>query len=364
MRYSCAKCEDYDICEPCFFQGDDEEEEGSGKHPHPLKPIKLPPKPTIAFDHTISQKIHIFVGNFACALPGSQTLKQHNISAVLSLIELPNPNSAMAPLAAVLTSSSHVVNGVVYHHLNVADVANPDLLGAQGPIDMFLEATAFITEAVRRERSVLIHCELGQRRYASPSEEPLLTLGSRLYRSPLVFLAWLVTQNVTVQGAISSFAKGHLGQEGQRWKDRFVSTRPKWIERLKEWSSSWTARLPQWQSKHSETMSAWFAEGSQTQAVPAAALRAPSHKTHGAGQAQVTEKAKPPQVKKRSRVVDEDDDVDAVSPVVSVPKKPKVEPEPATQALPSTPLAPKSTMQPKTAPAKQGSITSFFNKAK
>jgi rhodanese-related sulfurtransferase len=167
IRYNCSKCEDYDICEPCFIQGTDDDEEERPRHPHKLTAIKLPVKASVMFSYTSSNGNSVHVGNFACALPGSAVLKQKNIGAVLSLIELPHPNREITPLAQLYSDGSdNTVDGVVYHHLAVADIANPALIGPEGAMALFPETTSFISESLKAKRNVLVHCELGQRRYA------------------------------------------------------------------------------------------------------------------------------------------------------------------------------------------------------
>lgn len=178
VRYNCNKCDDYDICEPCYFRrtddDEDDEEAEVPKHPHKLTAIKLPVKAALMFAHHSSTGNTVYVGNFACALPGSPVLKANKIGAVLSLIELPHPNKEIAPLARLYSNGADsTVDGVVYHHLAVADIANPALLGPEGALSLFPETTSFISEALRAKRNVLVHCELGQRRCIQVVSSPI-----------------------------------------------------------------------------------------------------------------------------------------------------------------------------------------------
>eukprot|EP01122_Echinamoeba_exundans_P003808 TRINITY_DN13865_c0_g1_i1.p1 TRINITY_DN13865_c0_g1~~TRINITY_DN13865_c0_g1_i1.p1 ORF type:complete len:396 (+),score=75.63 TRINITY_DN13865_c0_g1_i1:36-1223(+) len=367
VRYNCSKCEDYDICEHCFIQSTDDDEEERPRHPHKLTAIKLPVKASIVFSYTTANGNSVHVGNFACALPGSVVLKEKKIGAVLSLIELPHPNREIAPLAQLYSDGSDsLMDGVVYHHLPVADIANPALIGPEGAMALFPETTSFISESLKAKRNVLVHCELGQR------------------RSPLAFLAWMVTQNLSAQSAISRFASGHK-ENGAAWKEKFVSTRAKWIEKLEEWSKNWSSKLKDWQRKNAEDLNSWFADAPEPlvdKASPSKPTKMPSkHEALDEKPAPIarspTSKPAAAPSKKRARVIDDDDEDDllptrAIEPSPKKVKASEMTGDAATSSSatavghsekPPAPAAVTATSSTANAKPKGGTITSFFKKA-
>lgn len=112
------------------------------------------------------------MSNFPVAIPGSTHLAQHNIRAVLSVIEFDKVDGTYelaqkaflqgkhmhkvwflppvdvvcecnhSPYGVITRMQSAATSGVVYHHLNIPDLQNPALLADYGAFNVLEEVTS------------------------------------------------------------------------------------------------------------------------------------------------------------------------------------------------------------------------------
>jgi protein-tyrosine phosphatase len=139
----------------------------------------------------------VYLGNYACALPGSSTLKENGIKFVLTLMCFGEAEEALrdnvSALQQLYGQRKTVVaeDGVTYHLVEMPDVTAPSRLsdkekfvleGKHGTWERAhlaqngscSEATCFIDAALSRGKDshVLVHCHKGEK------------------RSPTILLAW------------------------------------------------------------------------------------------------------------------------------------------------------------------------------
>jgi hypothetical protein len=221
--YNCTTCSET-LCELCFF------EEG---HEHKMDQHRaaLPDRSLFFYEDPITQK-RLYLGNFVGATPGSETLRQHDIRFILTLIDFADEveshaaNQEMDALRAVYSGGK--VNAeersIRYHLIPMPDVLSPERLPAALK-SVLEEATCFI-DAGLQQGSVLVHCQRGEK------------------RSPTIFLAWMLTRGIKISDAIEMLDKGYTGKTG--WGNVYKRTRKDWIEELKRWSRSWKERQLAW----------------------------------------------------------------------------------------------------------------------
>jgi len=175
----------------------------------------------------------VYLGNYACALPGSSTLKENGIKYVLTLMCFGEAEEALrdnvSALQQLYAQRKTVVaeDGVTYHLVEMPDVTAPSRLSDKEKF-VLEEATCFIDAALSRGKGshVLVHCHKGEK------------------RSPTILLAWMGTRNIRLMDAIESIDQGYRGKEG--WASVYKKTRKDWIEELKAWNRNWTERQKRW----------------------------------------------------------------------------------------------------------------------
>ncbi|ELR23345.1 dual specificity phosphatase, catalytic domain containing protein [Acanthamoeba castellanii str. Neff] len=225
VRYHCATCGDFDACEECLLG-----EEVS--HPHPLAKIKPKLRAKLLYSLKDPKTGNtLFLSNFPVAIPGSTHLTQHNIRAVLSVIEFDKVDGTYELAQKAFLQGKHMhksaaTSGVVYHHLNIPDLQNPALLADYGAFNVLEESTTFIDKAIDNG-NVIVHCKEGQR------------------RSPTMFLAWMITRGFDVDKAIKMIGKDYNDPHFE-WKDKYVKTRASWIVELRKWEKDWKAKQERW----------------------------------------------------------------------------------------------------------------------
>jgi hypothetical protein len=193
---------------------------------------KLPDRPLFFYEDPITQN-RLYLGNFVGATPGSETLRQHDIRFVLTLIDFSSSGDSsaadeeMAQLRQVYSGGKKTTaeeRSIRYHLIPMPDVLSPERL-PPSTRSVLEEATCFI-DAGLQQGSVLVHCHRGEK------------------RSPTVFLAWMLTRNIKVLDAIAQIDKGYTGKSG--WAEVYKRTRKDWIEELKRWSRTWKERQLAW----------------------------------------------------------------------------------------------------------------------
>lgn len=188
------------------------------------------------------------MGQLPTALPNSATIREYEIKSVLSIIDFEadpkqkesNHNKSILrdlyySKERTDYSKSILHQGILYHHINVPDFANPDLVFDEhySLPHLFGESVAFI-DATLPYGNVLVHCERGQ------------------YRSPTVLIAWLICHGKNTSEAISL-----IGEEYEDWADKYRKNRPLWIDKLQRLEKKKSTILTYWSKKYSNRITAW-----------------------------------------------------------------------------------------------------------
>jgi hypothetical protein len=234
---------------------------------------------------------------------------------VLSIIQFPNANKQTEPLRIMFKRQTSYLTtpdpsgNVMYHHISIPDVAFPGILKEWDAEDFFERCSTFISERLAHG-NVYVHCEKGQR------------------RSPTAVMAWMVTQGLSSEDALSTVGKDY--QNDDSWQQGYAATRPKWVEELKKWAATWNARSNAWRTKNTETVKLW---GSPVSALPQLRETPPTpddvSEIPPSNPSRVTIKPKTSPIKttKRRRVLDDEDDDELPTPAEETKKRPR-EPEP------------------------------------
>jgi len=98
---------------------------------------------------------------------------------------------------------------------------------------LFGESISFINSALEKG-NVLVHCERGQ------------------YRSPTVYVAWLINRGMNTSEAIS-----FIGGEYEGWADKYWKNRPLYIDKLKLFEKKKSTIISYWSKKNIDLISAW-----------------------------------------------------------------------------------------------------------
>ena len=116
--------------------------------------------------------------------------------------------------------------GIVYHHINLPDLADPKLLRENG-VEFVLEEATLLMDMALKRTNVLVHCQFGQR------------------RSPSVLMAWMMTKGFTLKHALRSINLEY--RASTNWAEGYCRRRRLWISKLVEWRKG-----------HRELQRAWF----------------------------------------------------------------------------------------------------------
>jgi len=210
-----------------------------------------PKEEILLFSYTDPTSGHkLFLGQLPTALPNSLTIQENDIKSVLSVIDLEddpqiksNRNKIIlreiyydkSNLPVTGYSKTSLFKGILYHHINLADFANPDLVFDKhySLPHLFAESISFI-DSVLNNGNILIHCERGQ------------------YRSPTVLVAWLISRGKSTNEAIS-----FIGEDYEGWSDKFRKNRPLWINKLRLFEKKKNTILSYWRKKHLQTITLW-----------------------------------------------------------------------------------------------------------
>jgi len=214
-KFACSKCTFF-MCETCYLNEEN--------HEHPIQEITGLNEEFVLFSYTdVISGNSLFLGQLPTALPNSQTIKENEIKSVLSVIDFEsNPKINEANRNKTTLRNVYYANkrtgysktvlhqGILYHHINFPDFANPDLVFDEhySLPHLLGESIAFI-DAALGHGNILIHCERGQ------------------YRSPMMILAWLISRGNTTSEGISI-----IGEEYEDWADKFRKNRPLWIHKF------------------------------------------------------------------------------------------------------------------------------------
>jgi protein-tyrosine phosphatase len=198
------------------------------KHAHTLREVKPKAEAKVFFRH---QSGKVLLSNVHLALH-SKKLAALGVSAVLTLM---SPEHELLRDVYVPTDSRDAVhNGVAFHLVDIMDVADPTVL--DDPFAVLCESYAYIEEAIARNKTVLIHCELGQR------------------RSPTCVLAWMCAKHgLTVEAAIDTVAQQYEG-----WKDKYLKSRADWIAVIKQFCARRDPLVRKWKAEHAAQVKLWF----------------------------------------------------------------------------------------------------------
>jgi len=257
--YKCSTCMFY-MCETCFINEEN--------HEHPLVEMTEQKEEILLYSYTDPTSGNkLFLGQLPTALPNSQTIQENDIKSVLSVIDLDdndpqiksNRNKTILrgvyynnlPIAGSKTS---LFQGILYHHINLSDFANPDLVFDKhySLPHLFAESISFI-DSVLNTGNVLIHCERGQ------------------YRSPTVLVAWLISRGKSTNDAINI-----IGEDYEGWSDKFRKNRPLWITKLLLFEKKKNTILSYWRKKHQQTIISWEEQDrsiGSTHQVPKVSIR-------------------------------------------------------------------------------------------
>ncbi len=212
------------FCENCFFDA------GHPEHKDQTERCKskLPDRPLFFYEDPITQN-RLYLGNFVAATPGSETLRQHDIRFVLTLIDFADDGDSLDEMERLRQvyeggKTNAEERSIRYHLIPMPDVLSPERLPSSVR-SVLEEATCFI-DAGLQQGSVLVHCHRGEK------------------RSPTIFLAWMLTRDVKVMDAIELIDASYTGKEG--WGSTYKRTRQDWIEELKKWSRTWKERQLLW----------------------------------------------------------------------------------------------------------------------
>jgi len=239
-RYVCKSLCKFQMCENCFL---DEE-----THIHPLEEISGDNEEDVLFSY--QDKITgntLFLGQVQTALPYSLTIMEHQIKSVLSVIDIESDpkkerNKTKMALRNVYYPPDKqsyyrtiLHQDILYHHINLPDFANPDLVFDKhySIPHLFGESISFINSAIEKG-NVLVHCERGQ------------------YRSPTVYIAWLINRGMNTSEAISLIGEGYEG-----WADKYWKNRPLYIDKLRVFEKKKNIIISYWSKKNTDLMSTW-----------------------------------------------------------------------------------------------------------
>jgi protein-tyrosine phosphatase len=220
-RFTCGACE-FDLCQRCMFKE-------KAKHAHPLSEVKAKAEAKVFFAH---ESGNVLLSNVHLALH-KKKLAKLGVSAVLTLMS--PDHELLTDLYAPLPHTRNAVrDGVAFHLVDIMDVADPTVL--DDPFAVLCESYAFIEEALARNKTVLIHCEMGQR------------------RSPTCVLAWLCAKHgLTVEAAIDKVAQQYDG-----WKDKYLKSRADWIAVIRQFCARRDPLVRKWKAEHAADIKLWF----------------------------------------------------------------------------------------------------------
>lgn len=220
-RFTCNECE-YDLCERCMFKE-------KAKHAHALQQVKGKPDAKVFFR---SDDGRVLLSNVHLALH-SKKLAKLGVGAVLTLMS-PDHELLADVYAPAPATRNAVRGGVAFHLVDLMDVADPSVL--DDPFAVLCESYAFVEDALARGKTVLVHCELGQR------------------RSPTCVLAWLCAKHgLSVDAAIDKVAAQYDG-----WKDKYLKSRADWIAVIKQFCARRDALVRKWRAEHAADIKRWF----------------------------------------------------------------------------------------------------------
>jgi len=231
------------MCESCFLNEEN--------HDHPLEEITVTKEEIVLYSYTDPNSGNkLLLGQLPTALPNSITIEENDIKSVLSVIDLESDpqiketNRNKSTLREIYYKAndhrtgynkSSFYQGILYHHINLADFANPDLVFDKhySLPHLFGESISFINTSLSKG-NILIHCERGQ------------------YRSPTILVAWLISQGKSTNEAISL-----IGEDYEGWADKFRKNRPLWIDKFRIFEKKKNTILSYWSKKNLQTIKAW-----------------------------------------------------------------------------------------------------------
>jgi predicted protein tyrosine phosphatase len=198
------------------------------RDPHPLSEVKPKAEATVFFR---SDDNRVLLSNVQLAL-SRKKLAKLGVGAVLTLM---SPDHEL--LADIFTDQSVrdvVYRDVTFHLVDIMDVADPSVL--DDPLAVLCESFAFIEEALSRGLTILVHCELGQR------------------RSPTCLIAWLAAKHgLSVDAAIDK-----IGAQYSGWKEKYLKSRADWIAVIKQFAARRDPLVRKWRADNAASVARWF----------------------------------------------------------------------------------------------------------
>lgn len=144
---------------------------------------------------------------------------------------------------------------VVYHHINLPDLADPTLLGESGVEHVLEEATLFVDTALKCT-NVLVHCQFGQR------------------RSPSIMMAWMLTKGMSLKQCLRSINSEY--RASSNWAEGYCRRRRLWISKLFAWRRAHRQLQLDWFEANRPKVKTWvhslkqFQKGSSSSSIPSA----------------------------------------------------------------------------------------------
>lgn len=219
-RFTCEQCE-FDACEQCMFKE-------KARHAHALRQVKPKASARVLFR---SDDARVMLSNVQLAL-NRKKLAELGVGAVLTLMSA--DHELLRDVFVDASVRDIVRHGVAFHLVDLMDVADPTVL--DDPNAILAESFEFIEAALARGLTVLVHCELGQR------------------RSPTCLISWLACKfKLSVPAAIDKIAEQYEG-----WKPNYLKSRADWIAQIESFAARRAPITAAWRAKNAAAIARWF----------------------------------------------------------------------------------------------------------
>jgi hypothetical protein len=182
-------------------------------------------------------------------LPSRAALLRFNAAAAATaeLADGEGPEASDTSVAALLNLFSHGGHGysqtinagphkIVYHHINLPDLADPSMLAENGVEHVLEESTLFLDLALR-VTNVLVHCQFGQR------------------RSPSVLISWMMTKGFTLKQCLRAINSEY--RACTNWAEGYCRRRRLWLTKLVNWRKNYREFQRAWFEANRATVKTW-----------------------------------------------------------------------------------------------------------